>query len=484
MAKKEKNAIVLARVSTLQQELESQTEKVIAAAKGDGYVNPIIIQNKESAVKKDEAHLLGITEMKQYIEAGNVAVVYCSELSRLSRRPKDLYAIRDYLIERGVQLICLNPYFKLLNEEKKLDTTASVVFALYSSFAEQECLLRTERCVRGKIKKRDAGKFIGGKILRGYKRDKDDNFIIDPEGAEVVKRIYNMYVGGKNRLQIARELRAEGYMKNFVNDLASHSHINDVLRNADYTGLHGKPQIISQALFDRAQERLQEDSLKTERKKIKRVALGRSLMINSKSKFRHKKYYVNTAAGTYYCVLDAEESKKKFIAIHKIDPFIWDAVKKVYKQQRDGRFGGKERRVQKQRAANITRRIAHLEEQVKASQGKIDICEERLIMQKISEQRAAELEARIRAEADKAKKQIEELRIELEEIQRSYRIEDIDKLDGDERMALVDRLVHHIDLIPLDEKRGKLQWKCCIYFKRGDVQMFYLDTTRKAKIIG
>ena len=114
-----KKCICLSRVSTAMQELESQTEKIISQAISDGYDKNdiIIIENKESAVKNDEAHLLGITTMKEYIENGGIGCVYCHELSRLSRRPRDLYIIRDYLIEHGVQLVVINPFFKLLDNE-------------------------------------------------------------------------------------------------------------------------------------------------------------------------------------------------------------------------------------------------------------------------------------------------------------------------------------------------------------------------------
>ena len=460
-----KKAIVLARVSTVQQELESQTAKVLAAAKADGFVDPIVIEHKESAVKKSESEMLGINEMKRCIEAGGVEAVYCYELSRLSRRPKDLYVIRDYLIEHGIQLVVLNPSFKLLDAEGKLDQMANIVFGLFGAFAEQECMLRSERCQRGKQKKREEGKFIGGKCPMGYDRDSDNNFIINKD-AEVVKRIFNMFVGGYNRLEIARILMAEGYFLNFLSPTAAHTHINNVLHNADYTGLHGRPQIISQNLFDRAQEKLNHPQ--TPRRKTKRIALARGIMFNPKTYSHRKKFYVDTRQGNYYCLTDSDEQRKKFIKIEAFDAVLWDAVKQVYAQQRDGRARNKEKKIQKQRAVNLTRRIAHLEAEVNGSQGQLEKCEERLIMRKISESKAAELEAKIIAARDQALKELEDLRHQLEELNNDgFRIEDPDKLSGEEKEALVARLVHHIDLVPT----GRLytcRWSYTIFWKRGD----------------
>lgn len=482
MTKREiKNAIVLARVSTVQQSLESQTEKVLEAAKRDGYADPIIIKNKESAVKKDEAHLLGIAEMKQYIEAGDVECVYCFELSRLSRRPRDLYAIRDYLMEHGVQLVVLNPSFRLLNSEGGLDPTANIVFALFTSMAEQECMLRTERCKRGKLKKRDEGRFVGGKELFGYGRDKDDYFIIKPDEAEVVRRVYGMFVGGKNRLAITRELRAEGYLQNFMSDVAAHSHVDNMLRNPDYTGMHGKPQIISQNLFDRAQEKLKMQKAPI-RKKVPVTALCRGIMINSKSSSHRKQYYVRGYEGSYYCLLDKTEERKKFVKIADVDTAVWDIIKKVYQQQRDGRAAEKEKRIQKQHKANIERRIAHLEAELNSIAAKREICAEKEIMQQISAAKAKEMMRKIDVLEARQKDEIEKLRAEAEQLSNNeYRVEDIDALDGQAREELVARLVHHIDLVPLTEAKCISQWKYSIYFKRGDVHFGYLTAGRQAR---
>lgn len=479
MAKRETKAICLVRVSTAMQHLESQTEKVMAAAKADGYADPILIENKESAVKKSESESLGINEMKQYIEAGDVAAVYCYELSRLSRRPRDLYVIRDYLIEHGVQLVVMNPSFKLLDAEGKLDQMANIVFGLFGSFAEQECMLRAERCKRGKLKKKEQGRFVGGKCPFGYSRDKDDYFIVNPEEANIVKRIYNMYMGGMNRLDICREMRAEGYFTNFISAMASHTHISDILRNADYTGLNGRPQIISQNLFDRVQEKLEMQKSKP-RRKTKRVALCRGLMANSKTQSHRKKYYVDTSAGTYYCLLDVEESKKKFIAIHKMDTLLWSVIKRVYAQQRDGVSKGKEKRFQKQRAQAIARKIEKLTEDINATEEQLMRLEERIVLGKLSSERAEMLEKKIIDGRKAAETEIEELRARLEELNEDeFKIPDIDALGGDEKEALVARMVHHIDLVPMDERRGQLRWRCTVYFKRGDVFMGYLESGKK-----
>ena len=185
---KKKKVIILSRVSADSQELMSQTDKVKAEVLRYFTEDQIIvIENKESAVKKSEEELLGINEMKYYIETSNIAAVYCYELSRLSRRPKVLYILRDYFLDHKVQLVVLNPYFKLLCDDGSLNQGSNIIFALYSSFAETEAKQLKERTVRGKMKKRLEGKIIGGKDLFGYGHDKDGNYFIKEEDAAVIK---------------------------------------------------------------------------------------------------------------------------------------------------------------------------------------------------------------------------------------------------------------------------------------------------------
>lgn len=164
-----KKVIVLSRVSTDTQTLESQTGKVLSEVLLHYSEDEVIvIENKESAVSKSEEELLGINEMKSFIENGGIEAVYCYELSRLSRRPKVLYSLRDYFLDNKIQLVVINPFFKLLDDNKEINESSNVIFSLYATFAEQEARNLKERCKRGKAKRKSQNKFIGGKDRFGY----------------------------------------------------------------------------------------------------------------------------------------------------------------------------------------------------------------------------------------------------------------------------------------------------------------------------
>ena len=95
--------IILSRVSTESQNLEQQTQEILKQVYKDGYTDEdiIIIEDKESAIKLSEEERNGINRLKMYIESNTkIDSIYIYELSRLSRRQKVLFSLREYLIEK------------------------------------------------------------------------------------------------------------------------------------------------------------------------------------------------------------------------------------------------------------------------------------------------------------------------------------------------------------------------------------------------
>ena len=70
----------------------------------------------------------------------------------------------------------------------------------------------------------------------GYTKDADGNLIIDPEQAEVVKRIYREYLEGYSMDRIAKGLEATGILTGAGKTKWWTSTINKILRNEKYIG--------------------------------------------------------------------------------------------------------------------------------------------------------------------------------------------------------------------------------------------------------
>lgn len=463
-----KKVIILSRVSTDTQTLGSQTDKVMSEVlKYYSEDEIIIIENKESAVKKSEEELLGINEMKNYIDSYNIETVYCYELSRLSRRPKVLYSLRDYFLEHKVQLIVLNPYFKLLNEDNSLNESSNVIFALYATFAENEARQLKERCIRGKQKKKQEGKFVGGRVLFGYSKDENKNFIINEANAAIVREIFQLYVGGETKLNICRIMRNRGYLLTYQSTIDSHQFVDNLLHNRDYCGLNGKPRIISDELF----EMVQNISPKKKRRiKTKRIALGRSFLYNPLCSIKRKYYYVNTKINAYFSYFGKEKDHPYFINLNIVDNLIWYVVKKHY-QRLSTVFENLDSDKTSYNRNNLITKMSQLREEINELNNSIQRIEERVVFGKLSMEKANQLESMIEKQIEQKQEQINEVSKSLENIKEIVS-DNIDELNEDEKCSLVRKIFFDIHMW----REEKFYWYLDFYLDSETVERYQIYT--------
>lgn len=253
--------ILLSRVSTGHQDLEQQTQELIKYAKGIGYQEEdfIVIEDKESAVKLSEEERQGLNKMKESIATYPVKDVVIYELSRLSRVPKILYSVRDFLVEHNVQLHILNPHIKLLKQDGTIDESANVIFSLFCSLAENEGYVRKQRMARGKAKAKSENRYTGGALIFGYCSDNKHNYIIKEDEGDIVRRIFHDYLT-KTVVDIAKDLVFEGLVKTNVNSTAAL--VRNILHRKLYYGEEYKgikyPPIISKQDYDDVANKIHE----------------------------------------------------------------------------------------------------------------------------------------------------------------------------------------------------------------------------------
>lgn len=199
-----KKIIILSRVSTSPQDIQSQTNDLVRESEKMGYDknHQIVIESIESAIKLSEEERQGIQTMKYHIENDpDIDCVICWEPSRLSRQQKTLYSIRDYLFNKKIQLIILNPYVKLLNDNRdSIDTTANIAFSLFATISENEMTLKKERFKRVKNEMKQKGQKFAGQTIFGYMKDKEKKCIPHPIHSEIIIDIYNHYINTDSSL--------------------------------------------------------------------------------------------------------------------------------------------------------------------------------------------------------------------------------------------------------------------------------------------
>ena len=159
--------------------------------------------------------------------AGKLDMVITKSISRFARNTVTELQVARELKELGVDI-----FF----EEQSIHTMSAdgeLVLTILASFAQEEARSNSEN-QKWRIRK----DFAEGKpwcgIMLGY-RQEDGQFVIVPEEAEIVKRIFRDYLSGKGIDAIRKGLNEDGITTVYDNEW-HHSAIHRILTNYTYTG--------------------------------------------------------------------------------------------------------------------------------------------------------------------------------------------------------------------------------------------------------
>jgi len=256
-----KKAIILARVSTEQQSLDSQLDRLVEEARRYGYSDKdvVIIKGKESGLKQNIEERETLLELHRHIETEQYDMVFIWEVSRLSRQPSILHGEVDYLVSHNVNLHCITPQFTLLKDDGSIDATAELVLSIFATMAKEEARMTKARMTRGRKEKMMENKYIGGSVLFGYKVNKDNDAIeIDEQDKKTVIEIFERYLNNESIRSIAIDLMDRGLLR-YSGYETARCMIADMIKKPEYTGErttnYQYPAIISKQMFDAAQKR-------------------------------------------------------------------------------------------------------------------------------------------------------------------------------------------------------------------------------------
>jgi len=158
---------------------------------------------------------------------GNVDMVITKSISRFARNTVTLLSTVRELKSLGVDV-----YF----EEQNIHTASAdgeLMLTILASYAQEESLSVSEN-MKWRIKKNfEAGKPWSGFVL-GY-RCENGQYVIVPEEAEVVRRIYREYLDGKGATIIMKGLNEDG-IRTRVGKPWRVEGVLKVLKNYNYTG--------------------------------------------------------------------------------------------------------------------------------------------------------------------------------------------------------------------------------------------------------
>ena len=217
----------------------------------------------------------GFQRMIRDAKAGKIDIIVTKSLSRFARNTVDcLKTIRE------MKAINVDIFFEEQNIHT-LSANGEFLISLLAGYAQEESRQCSENTLWRVRKNFKEGKPYGGSSMLGYKLEKG-RFTVVPEEAEIVRKIFDLYLAGNGFCKIARILTNEG-IKSYTGKAWNKSTLGEIISNVTYTGnLHlqktyrenhmtkktmrnkgEKPlyivegnhePIISQEIFDKAQE--------------------------------------------------------------------------------------------------------------------------------------------------------------------------------------------------------------------------------------
>ena len=143
----------------------------------------------------------GFLAMMEEVEAGRVEAIVIKDMSRLGRDYLKVGQVMEVLRQRGVRLIAINDGVDSLKGDDDFTPFRNIMNEFYAR--------DTSRKIRAVQKaKGERGVPLTVNVPYGYVKDPENpkHWLVDPEAAAIVKRIFSMCMEGRGPTQIANQL--------------------------------------------------------------------------------------------------------------------------------------------------------------------------------------------------------------------------------------------------------------------------------------
>ena len=191
-----------------------------------------------------------------YAHLFDVVIVWKGD--RFSRSRADSARYKGELKKLGIRVLSAT-------EANVTGPEAILMDGINEAFAEYFSVELAAKVERGMTQNVIEGKFNGGRMPLGYKKDENGKIIIDENKAYIVRELFDLYVaGGLTVMDICKQFRKKGYVDN-EGKFIPHGTLQHLLKNKRFYGYYDFkgtvnmnvfPPIISEEQFKKAQERL------------------------------------------------------------------------------------------------------------------------------------------------------------------------------------------------------------------------------------
>ena len=189
--------------------IENQKAILLQYAKEHHFPNPVFFVDDGYSGTTYERP--GFQSMLEQVEAGNVGIALCKDLSRLGRNSALTGLYTNFTFpQNGVRFIAINDDFDS-SDPNSVNNDFAGIKNWFNEFYARD----TSRKIRAVNKaKGERGVPLTTNVPYGYLKDPENpkHWIIDPEAAAVVKSIFDMCMAGQGPSQIASVLRQKGIL--------------------------------------------------------------------------------------------------------------------------------------------------------------------------------------------------------------------------------------------------------------------------------
>jgi len=187
------------------------------------------IYSDEGISGTELSHRKGMLQMIEDARAGKIQHILAKSIARFARNVVDCLSVIDELKKYGVGV-----HFDE-NNLYTLDATGSLVLTILATVAEEESRSKSF-IMNWSIERRfSKGIFLTPELL-GYDLDDEGNLVINPDEAETVKVIYNLYINGWSCTEIADLLTSYGRKTKLGNEVWNPGSIDGVIENERHCG--------------------------------------------------------------------------------------------------------------------------------------------------------------------------------------------------------------------------------------------------------
>ena len=208
--------------------IANQKKLLESYAAQHGFPNPVhFTDDGISGTRFDRP---GFMALMKEVEAGNVEYLCLKDMSRMGRDYLKVGQIMEILRQKGVRLIAVNDGVDSARGDDDFTPFRNIMNEFYCRDTSRK--IRSTFQAKGK-----SGKHLTGTVIYGYLwNETRDQWIVDKEAAEVVKRIYQMTIDGLGPYQIAKKLSEE---QDLIPSAYLAQHSEGVNKNKTFKDIYG-----------------------------------------------------------------------------------------------------------------------------------------------------------------------------------------------------------------------------------------------------